>query len=656
MDTDQSAYAFAGFTLDVARGTLNRGGIETRLRPKSYAVLRHLVEHPGRLVGKQELLDAVWGSTVVTEGSLTQCVVEIRRALGDTDQRLLRTIPRQGFMLDATVTARSLPSQPSAADMAAEAESAAAAPADHPALRSPPVAAVVLGLLLLAGIAWWFIGHRATDLPHDVTEAPQATSTGNSIAVLRFLDLSPDGDQAYFADGLAEEILHLLAQSPGLKVIARSSSFVFEPGSVDIATVAGQLGVAYVLEGSVRRAGDQLRITVQLIDTSTRAHVWSRTYDHEFARVLELQRRVAVDVAERLKVSLAPSPVQGAPGSAAAQDLYLLGRHLFLRRQPGDLEAAERHFEEAVALDPAHARAWTALAGAYRVRGIEEFGDPEYRLDAQRQALDRALVADPGLAEAHVRLAHYYRAANEPAKARASFERARQLAPRDPLVLGSLSRQALLEGRLDAAVELQRSMVEVDPLSALYRGNYGAFLLGAGRYEEALEQFRRVSTLASGERLPDISRALLMLGRIDQARIESQAIPVGPVRDQLRVLLAPEPEATAALQRLQADDSVRAQVLLGEIAAYRGNADAAVAHLEAAVERMTKADPIDVSHDLAGDLWLSPFLAPLREDSRWLPIVRALSERWETPRVTCCAGTVRPPRRARARCCRARRP
>jgi len=625
LDTDQVAYTFAGFTLDVARGTLNCGGVETRLRPKSYAVLRHLAEHPGRLVGKQELLDAVWGSTVVTEGSLTQCVVEIRRALGDADQRLLRTIPRQGFILDVEVTAASLSSPLPAAAMPAEAGSAAATAADHAPLRSRPVTAVVLGLLLLAGFASWFIAHRSIDLSHDVAEAPRVASEGSSIAVLRFLDLSPAGDQAYFADGLAEEILHLLAQSPDLKVIARSSSFVFEPGSVDIATVADQLDVAYVLEGSVRRAGDQLRITVQLVDTSTRAHVWSRTYNHTSARVLGVQRQVAVDVAERLKVSLALSPASQAPGNAAAQDLFLLGRHLFLRRAPGDLEAAERQLEKAVALDPAHARAWTALAGVYQVRGIEELGDPAYRLEARRHALERALESDPGLAEAHVRLAHYYRATNAPAEARASFERARQLAPRDPLVLGSLSRQALLEGRLAAATELQRSIVEVDPLSALYRGNYGAILLGAGRYKEGLEQLRHVSMLASGARSPGISLALLLLGRTDEARIESRSIPGGPVREQLRVLLEPEPEATAALQRLQDDDSVLARVLLAELEAYRGNADGAFAHLEAAAERMAEADPTDVSHDLAGDLWLSPLLAPLREDARWLPLVRELS-------------------------------
>jgi len=375
MEPEHTIYSFGAFTLDVARGTLNRDGVESRLRPKAYAVLRYLVAHPGRLVGKQELLDAVWGSTVVTEGSLTQCVIEIRRALGDAEQRLLRTVPRQGFLFDAAVTATTPPSQPPATNSPAEVRAATRVPAGQPSLPLRPLATALFGLLLLSGFASWFIAHRAADPAPETATAPRAATSARSIAVLRFLDLSPLGDQAYFADGLAEEILHLLAQSPDLKVIARSSSFAFEPGSVDLGTVAEQLDVDYVLEGSVRRAAEQLRITVQLIDTSTLSHVWSRTYDRTLSRVLEVQGEVAADVASALAVSLELPPASTSPEGAAAQDLYLLGRHLFLRRGPGDLDAAERHFQRAVQLDPQHARAWTALAGVYHVRALDVLHD-----------------------------------------------------------------------------------------------------------------------------------------------------------------------------------------------------------------------------------------------------------------------------------------
>jgi TolB-like protein/DNA-binding winged helix-turn-helix (wHTH) protein len=618
MEPDHTIYSFGAFTLDVARGTLSRDAVESRLRPKTHAVLRYLVEHPGRLVGKQELLDAVWGSTVVTEGSLTQCVIEIRRALGEAGQRMVRTVPRQGFMLDAAVAVTSLPSQPSAADLVTETDATAAASADRPAWRTRYVAAVVFGLLLLAGFAWWFIAHRGDHLPHDVTEAPPATSTGNSIAVLRFLDLSPDGDQAYFVDGLAEEILHLLAQSPDLKVIARSSSFAFEPGSADLGTVAEQLDVAYVLEGSVRRAAEQLRITVQLIDTSTRAHVWSRTYDHSLSRVIEVQGEVAADVASALAASLQLRPLSNSPEGAAAQDLYLLGRHLFLRRGPGDLDAAERHFQRAVQFDPQHARAWTALAGVYHVRALDVLHDPKYRLEEQRAALEQALAIDPTLGEAHVRLARYFRLKGDTAAAEAAFERARQLAPGDPLVIASLSARALRDGQLDSAIELSSRLVELDPLSVVYRSTLGHMLLAAGRIEAALAQLRRVQALLPDDlRIrTDVALALLLLGRDEEALETLAAAPTDPRADQLRVLVAPPADADSAYARLQVCESAQCRFLLAEIAAHRGEADSAFEFLAAArtlvVESGWRTD-----FDLTTETALSPFLKSLRPDARW---------------------------------------
>ena len=628
MEPEHTIYSFGAFTLDVARGTLSRDGVESRLRPKAYAVLRYLVAHPGRLVGKQELLDAVWGSTVVTEGSLTQCVIEIRRALGDAEQRLLRTVPRQGFLFDVAVTATTPSSQPPATNSRAEGGAATRPPAGRPALRLRPLATALLGLLLLSGFASWLIAHRAADSASETATAPPASTSARSIAVLRFLDLSPDGDQAYFADGLAEEILHLLAQSPDLKVIARSSSFAFEPGAVDLGAVAEQLDVDYVLEGSVRRAAEQLRITVQLIDISTRAHVWSRTYDHSLSRVLDVQGEVAADVASALAVSLQLPPVSTSPESAAAQDLYLLGRHLFLRRGPGDLDTAERHFQRAAQLDPQHARAWTALAGVYNVRALDVLHDPEYRLEEQRAALERALAIDPMLGEAHVRLARYFMLKGDTAAATAAFERAKWVAPGDPLVIASLAHQALLDGRLDTAIELAERVVELDPLSAVYRGNLGHLLLAAGRFEAALAQLRRTQALSpdQSESRIDIALALLLLGRDEEARAALADAPANPRAEQLRALVAAPAHASAAYERLQACGSTQCNFLLAEIAAHRGDADSAFGQL-AAARRIVAADASRAEFDFGAELALSPFLRSLHQDPRW----RALQVDRPTP-------------------------
>jgi len=624
LDADTVVFRFGDFTLDVARGTLTRRGMEVPLRPKSYAVLRHLVERVGQLVSKNELMEAVWGKTVVTDGSLTQCIIDIRRALGDHDQQLLRTVPRRGFILDAAVTrhedagANPIPLSP-ADDRAVVPEP----PLDP--LSPPRVRAVAVWALLILGVigaGWRFWSQQAGpaettgDTPVVFAAAP------SSIAVLRFADLSPGRDQAYFADGLAEEILHLLAQTPALRVTARTSSFAFEPGEEDIATIARQLGVAYLLEGSVRRDGDDLRITAQLIDSSNSYHVWSRTYDRKFNNVLELQREIAVDVATAMKVTLAGAHVSSSPERAKAQDLFLLGRYLFHRRAPGDLQTAERHLLQAVEADPTHARAWTALAGTYAARAGDEFQDPSYRLDEQRAALERALEIDPGLAETHVRLGRYYREVGDDAAARASFERAVELAPGDPLVLYGQASRALAMGRLEEAVEFQQRALLVNPLSAIYQANLGRSLIAAGRYEEGLMHLRRARELSNArESTAEIALALILLGRHEEARSEFGRVAPGPGRDQLLVIIGDGEPARAAMSRLEADTSIQGRIRLAEVAALQGRIEDAFGHLDALAQATRPVEEGPGENDILRLIHGSPLHDLLRSEARWATLI-----------------------------------
>lgn len=606
-DADHRRFSFGDFTLDVDRGALTRSGIAVKLRPKSFEVLRYLVEHAGRLVAKDELMRAVWGKTVVTDGSLTQCIIEIRRALGAQGPQLVRTIARRGFIFEPATSP-----QP-------------------PARRwRMPIAGAAA--LLLAGLVGWTLSRDDPAVRQVATELA-ATPAANSIAVLRFLDLSPDASQRYFADGLGEEILHLLAQSPELRVTARGSSFAFDPGQTDVEEIARQLDVAYVLEGSVRRANDQVRITARLIDTSSHSHAWSKTYDRRFDDVLQLQSDIATEVARALKVELVPYQPAASPEFSQAHDLFLHGRYLFHRRAPGDLEAAERYLEQAVDLDPDHARAWTALAGVYHVRGTEEMGDASYRLESQRVALERALAIDPGLAEAHERLGRYFARVGDSAARETAFDRAIRLSPDDPLVLFSRARRAILAGQHEQAIELERRAVAIDPLSAVYRGNLGRTLMGAGRFDEALVELRRARELSPHrDSNIDISRALLLLGRLEEARHESREVKEGPARDQLRILAGQSAESATALERLQSDSSAQGRILLAEIAAFRGDPEAAFASLAAAAERIRSASHTDPESDLWIEVLISPFLRSLHEDPRWEPLVAAAT--WRPRRST----------------------
>jgi TolB-like protein/DNA-binding winged helix-turn-helix (wHTH) protein len=367
-------YAFGQFVLDLDRGMLLGPQGEIGLRPKSFHVLEYLVEHHGRLVTSQALLEAVWGQTVVTQDSLTQCIVEIRRVLGDDGRHLVRTIPRRGYMLDAPVTrlAATDGTAPVATASAPGGQVGESAPATD-APRRARLMLVLVAAVLVAGLVW--LVQR---------EAPVGGGTGvavpvlpNSVAVLPFVDMSAEQDQEYFGDGIAEEILNLLAQVPALKVIARTSSFSFKGRPVDIAEIAARLGVAHVLEGSVRRSGDRVRITAQLIGTHDSTHLWSESYDRELGDLIDVQTEIAAAVASVLEQELlaARAPERGRPRDPAAYDYFLRARFLFNRRDPGDLDSAREQFEAALRLDPEYAPAWAGLAGVYNVQIVRREGN-----------------------------------------------------------------------------------------------------------------------------------------------------------------------------------------------------------------------------------------------------------------------------------------
>ena len=291
---DHRTYLFGAFVLDVDRGALLKDGADVPLRPKCFKVLSYLVEHHGLLVTKEEVLGAVWPDVVVTEDSLTQCLIQIRKVLGDDSREMVLTVPRRGYLFDVPVTVHK-PGEVQVAQWAPDSLDSNRRPS-----RWSVGAAIVLALALAA--TWWNgARHRVHEgMPRDV----RAVALPASIAILPFEDMSPEGDQEYFGDGISEEVLNLLAQTPELTVISRTSSFSFKGQNADIETIAQKLNVASVLEGSVRKNGDQVRITAQLVEASNSAHLWSQTYDRTLDDVLGVQSEIAASVAAVLKVKL----------------------------------------------------------------------------------------------------------------------------------------------------------------------------------------------------------------------------------------------------------------------------------------------------------------------------------------------------------------
>jgi TolB-like protein len=316
-------------------------------------VLVHMAEHARQVVLREELLARLWPNAVVTDDALTRCFYELRRGLahaaGDERYRtLLETVPKRGYRLNADVR-----------PLAPVATGEPAPPPPPPRGFRWTVIGVTAALSIIgAALYLW----RAPDR----SETPAAGPGPYAIAVLPFLDMSEQKDQAYFSDGVTEEILNRLAQAENLRVIARTSSFAVRNANLDVPQIAERLEVSYVLEGSVRKAGGRVRITAQLIDAATNSHTWSRIYDRSVDDLFAVQDEIAVSVAAALQGTLAGSDMrQRTPASVEAYERFLQGEFHYNRRSAGDTGRATDYYRQAIALDPAYARAWAALSGAY---------------------------------------------------------------------------------------------------------------------------------------------------------------------------------------------------------------------------------------------------------------------------------------------------
>jgi len=378
-------------------------------------------------------------------------------------------------------------------------------------------AAVVL--LLMAGLGY-LLYERGFGRAH-------ANEPHSSIAVLPFTNLSGDASRDYFSDGMSEELLNLLARIPGLKVASRTSSFAYKGRNVDIREVGRELGVETVLEGSVRQAGEQVRITAQLIDAETGFHLWSQTYDRKLEDIFRVQDEIAAAIVDKLRIELAPQEQALAVRDKAptqnveAYEFYLQGRAAWKRRGEQNLRAAIDLYQRAIGLDPGFARAYAALASTYVVLPgyTPEPGDEAQLLPMAETAARRALSIDPKIGEAHAVLAQMNSERGDLLDAESGFFFAISLEPNEAtphhwysILLGKV-------GRLDLALEQARRAQELDPTSAIVAANLAAHYLARGDYDQALRYVELsedlgISKTQSGVR----AKIALRRGEWEQAR------------------------------------------------------------------------------------------------------------------------------------------
>ena len=533
--------------------------------------------------------------------------------------------------------------QPLAPQSAAVAAGAPAPPASG-AWRASGRAAVAPGRNWLVAVAYaavaialvWLLADRLWSSRRPAAERPVAAAGAvappaaapapaipqKSVAVLPFIDLSEKKDQEYFSDGLAEELIDLLAKIPDLKVTARTSSFAFRGRAVTVGEIGRSLQVANLLEGSVRKAGPRVRITVQLVRADNGYHLWSETYDRDLKDVFRVQDEIARVVAEKLKLALLDTkPIAAArAANTEAHNLFLQGRYFAQSETQAGLDKAVDCFKRAIAIDPDYAAAWAELAYAHFRQLANGYISVRPGLEATRLEARKASQLDPMLADAYVVMSQEQMAGEADwAGARASLDQALRLDPNNVGAMISAGHLTRATGNADAALVLFRKALERDPLNLLTRRYMARVLYYEDRLDEAESAVRQVL-----EFNPAYPAAHYELGRIFLARGQAgEAVAAFEAEDNpgwrlFGLPLGYHAQGRAAQARAALAEMLRnpagAEFQVAETYAFFGDADQALAWLERAVGN----DP--------GILWIrgDPLLRNVSGDPRYAALLRRL--------------------------------
>ena len=474
-------YRFGTFAVDVKTGELTSDGQRTPLREQPLQLLIALLERPGELITREELTSRLWpaGTFVDFDRGLNKAVNHLRDALSDSAEHphFIETLPRKGYRFIAPVTQDAQDSEQRARDVLS----------GRSRLRwwsAVPLAVVAMvGIAIgtdLGGTRRWMAGRGGAAPPH-IT----------SIAVLPLESLSDDPEQDYFADGMTDALITDLAKMGSLRVTSRTSMMRYKGAKRTIKDIGRELNVDAVVEGTVTRSGERVRITAQLIQVSTDMHLWAETYERDVSEILALQRAVATDIARRIDVVVRPldRPRVVQP---EAYGLYLKGRYAFYQYTSQGWQRAIEHFNRAIEKDPKFASAYSGLADTYIVAGAYDALPAEEALTRGKAAAARALELDDGLASAHYALATAYTWYDwDWVNAEREFQRALELNPNDALGRNWHGGFLSLRRRHEEAIGEQERARDLDPLSLIVNTNLIRALYWARRYDDAIVQAQR---------------------------------------------------------------------------------------------------------------------------------------------------------------------
>jgi TolB-like protein/DNA-binding winged helix-turn-helix (wHTH) protein/Flp pilus assembly protein TadD len=546
---------FGVFEIDLRVGKLTKRGARVRLQDQPFQVLAALIEKPGELVTREELRARIWPRTTVDfDHGLNKAISKIRDALGDSGDspRFVETVPRRGYRFLAEVA----PIEGPGAQSTAASEGAASV--DPPAVarstglsrlrRAGTLAAVATAVVLAAAMTW--VVHSRTD----------ANTQIRSLAVLPLENLSGDAGQEYFVDGMTDELITRLGQISRLRVISRTSAMMYKGTHKPMPQIANELNVDAVVEGSVLRSGERVRITAQLIRLPDDKHIWSESYEGDIGDALALQNRVARTIAEQVRATLNRQEQAALQTSKTvrpeAYDAYFRGRYFWNKRTGDGLRKAIEYFTLAIEKDPNFAAAYSGLADAYALSGDWEYGilSPQeafarssaaaakaLALDEQLAeahtsrafALDlyaweweaaeseyrRALALNPGYATAHQWYAWHLMVMGRTAEGIAELRTAESLDPLSPILTADLADALCIAHLYDDSLRQSRTALELHPNFAVAHYQLGQTLVQMRKYDEAIAEFRKAIAFAGDNTTFDsnLAHAYAISGRTDDA-------------------------------------------------------------------------------------------------------------------------------------------
>jgi len=558
-------YRFADFEVDVRARQLRKHGTKLKLHGQPFEMLLMLLEPAGEVVSREQMQEKLWPADTFVdfEHSLNTAIKRLRQALNDsaTEPRFIETLPRVGYRFVAPVTASEEIYGDSPTAPLLSPSPVGGIPGTTPLTSSPRrtfpwFLGLAIAALAVVGLAIGFNVGKTRDRvseifrssKNDAALSASAKKGRRSVAVLPLQNLSADPTQTYFADGMTDELTTDLAQFADLRVISRTSASHYRDGSKTAPQIGKELGVDALVEGSVERVGDRVRIRAQLIDCATDRHLWAQSYDRDMRDVLSMQTEAAKEIAEQVRGSVSPPHLtirtaNPAPVNPDAYEAYLKGRYFWNKRTPDGLNKSIGYFGEAIAKDPSFAAAYAGLADAYSLLGSDVL-PADVANSKARAAASKAIELDPNIAEGHAALAlvefyydwnwkqseqefrraielntnyatahqwygYFLTAMLRFPEAVEQAEIAQQIDPLSLSINATLASRYRHAGRLDDAQRLGQRTLEMDPNFVPAHFSLGAVYEVQGSWQQATEEYKKVIEVS-----PDDPTALAALGYI----------------------------------------------------------------------------------------------------------------------------------------------